>query len=233
MYYEWVNGERRQPVESGERTVCSLCQGVLTGVLSMDRRPHWRHMSRKDCDKWSEPEGDWHLAWKERFPMEAREFPMINPAGERHRADVFLTKGGTRGLTVELQHSAISEPEARAREAFYGERGPMLWVVHLHDENAFHATTFRLALEARRNPIHHGGKMFLVCTWYSSSKAFLKKWVASNAHVVFDFGGQLFYLATDSKRTPFVAGLKKGEFAVMHMTQEEFMAGVQKMAEAA
>lgn len=147
MFYEWINGERRQPAVSGERTTCGLCSGPLTGVLSIDRKPHWRHLSRKDCDGWSESEGDWHLAWKERFPLEAREFPMIDPAtGERHRADVFLTSNGSRGVTIELQHSPISEPDVKIREAFYGARGPMVWVVHLHDENAFHATAFKFEI---------------------------------------------------------------------------------------
>lgn len=231
MFYEWINGERRQPITSGERTKCRLCGGELTGVLSAEKRAHWRHVSRKDCDTWSENEGPWHLAWKERFPMEAREVPMVDEAsGERHRADVFLAGKGGRGVTIELQHSPMPEPMARVREAFYGARGPMVWVVHLHDESAFHATSFRLGLGGRRDHVDHEGRTFIGGRWASRSSAFISKWKRSGAHVVFDIAGVLFYLATHHPRRPFVTLQAKDEFAVWPMTHEQFLAGLQRMA---
>lgn len=235
MFYEWVNGERRQPVASGERTICRQCNGELTGVLPQDREPFWRHMSRKDCDTWSEPEGDWHLAWKERFPIEAREFPMVDKTtGERHRADVFVTRNGERGVTVELQHSSISAVDVNIRERFYGMRGPMLWVVHLHEEaGAFHKYAFTAGLGGRPNHVDAQGRTFVGCRWVSRSSTFITKWKRSGAHVVFDVDGHLFYLATESDRTPFARAHAKDEFAVMPLTNQQFMDGVTRMLSAA
>ncbi len=145
MFYEWIDGEYRQPQRTGERTVCRCCTGELFAVVPHDNRPHWRHKAG-DCDPWSEPEGEWHLGWKERFPLLSREVPMVDTlTQERHRADVFHQLPGHQGTIVELQHSQISEKERNQREIFYSVRGRMFWLVHLHDENNFNGTSFRLS----------------------------------------------------------------------------------------
>lgn len=233
MFFEWIGEERRQPIASGERTTCRLCGGQLTGVISLERQPHWRHMSSKDCDAWGESEGPWHLAWKERFPMETREVPLVDAeTGERHRADVFLSSGGgsNRGVTLELQHSPISDDMVRLRESFYGARGQMVWLVHLHDDGAFHGKTFRFGLNGRRAHVDKQGRTYYAGRWYSGSTAFIGKWKASQAHVIFDCEGSLYYLATMSGHTPWAMSMAKNEFAVRPISQDEFIAGLNSYA---
>lgn len=61
-----------------------------------------------DCDRWSEGETEWHLAWKRRFPRQWREIVM-----DGHRADIKAPQGG-----IELQSSSISTVEIASRENF-------------------------------------------------------------------------------------------------------------------
>jgi len=77
---------------------------------------HWAHLSACDCDPWSEPESEWHRAWKEMVPPEQREVTM-GP----HRADIRLASG----KVIELQHSPISPSVIAEREEFYGN---MAWL---------------------------------------------------------------------------------------------------------
>ena len=80
---------------------------------------HWAHET-KDCDPWYEPESEWHLQWKGRFPPDWQE---VSVGG--HRADV-----RTPTLVVELQASAISAEDISAREAHYGN---MIWLLRGED----------------------------------------------------------------------------------------------------
>lgn len=76
---------------------------------------HWAHEAG-DCDRWHEPETEWHLAWKRRVRPECREVVM-GP----HRADIRTPTG----LVIELQHSSIAAPKIAEREEFYGA---MIWL---------------------------------------------------------------------------------------------------------
>lgn len=99
MLYAWIGDEKRAPRAKGERTICRDCGGLLSAVMPVENVPHWRHKAG-DCDPWSEPEGPWHLGWKERFDLSCREISLIHGAtGERHRADV-LCGTGTPKATV-------------------------------------------------------------------------------------------------------------------------------------
>lgn len=85
---------------------------------------HWAHERSSHCDRWWETESEWHVSWKARFPEDWREVVSIDSStGERHIADIKTP----RGLVIELQNSTISEPEFRAREAFYKR---MIWIVN-------------------------------------------------------------------------------------------------------
>jgi hypothetical protein len=93
---------------------------------------HWAHTA-KDCDPWHEPESEWHLRWKRKFPIEWQEVVIGN-----HRADVRTPK-----LVVELQASCISPGEIREREAHYRN---MVWLLrgqdfsdnlHLRERNGY------------------------------------------------------------------------------------------------
>ena len=83
---------------------------------------HWAHLSRSDCDTWSEGEGEWHLAWKRQFPLPWREFVVGD-----HRADIKSPQG-----IIELQSSGISVTEVGERETHYGE---MVWLVDAREFN--------------------------------------------------------------------------------------------------
>ena len=195
MFYAWIENEYRQPRHTGERTFCDCCKNELIAVVPHDNRTHWRHRSG-DCDPWSEPEGAWHLGWKERFPLASREVAMMDPlTQERHRADVFHRPAGREGTIIELQHSPISERERDARELFYSVRGRMYWLVNLHDEKSFNATSFRLSFHTG-SPITYKGRTFFHVSWYGRSKQFIEKWKRSRAHVFFNIDGHIFYLAT-------------------------------------
>jgi hypothetical protein len=114
---------------------------------------------------------------------------------ERHRADIFHQPAGFQGTIVELQHSPISEKERDIRERFYSARGRMYWLVHLHDETSFNATSFRLSFHTDA-PIIYKDRTFYMVRWYGRSKQFIEKWKRSRAHVFFDINGTIFYLAT-------------------------------------
>lgn len=217
MFYEWIGNEYRQPRTTGERTICRCCGGELIAVVPHDNHPHWRHRAG-DCDPWSEPEGAWHLGWKERFPLISREIPMIDEATqERHRADVFHN-----GTIVELQHSPISEKERDLRDAFYTVRGRMFWLVHLHDEKSFNATSFALSWDLS-SPINFKGREFYKMRWYGRSKQFIEKWKRSRAHVFFARNDLVFYLATFAACADLMKTLKSGEFAISIFTPDDFV----------
>ncbi|WP_264557973.1 hypothetical protein [Flavobacterium sp. N1718] len=135
MLYAWIDGVKRQPIAKGEKTICKDCGGVLTAVIPMENVKHWRHKAG-DCDSWSEPEGEWHLKWKEYFDLNCREICLIDSVtGERHRADILCRTNTELATVLELQHSSISEEERLSREIFYQQNHQMFWLVHIHSEN--------------------------------------------------------------------------------------------------
>lgn len=223
MLYEWINGEKRQPRNREERTTCSCCKAPLIPVIPSENVKHWRHPAG-DCDPWSEPEGQWHLSWKENFAPEFREVPIIDvPGDERHRADLFCTAPGALPTVVELQHSPISEVERDKRESFYQRYGRMFWLLHLHDEGAFHGTTLKLSWD-RSKPVKSGAHTFYVMRWTSRSPQFIERWKRSQAHVFFDYEGNLFYLATAKAAGQLLNQLGRGQFALCPVTREQFVA---------
>ena len=122
MKFALIDGKRRepQPKLTGH---CPSCGEVVTAKCGTQRVWHWAHKGRLTCDPWWEPEGEWHRAWKNQFPVSWQEIPLRSKeTGELHIADI-RTPGG---LVIEFQHSAIDPAEQAAREAFYGN---MLWVV--------------------------------------------------------------------------------------------------------
>jgi hypothetical protein len=95
---------------------CPACGANVRAKCGNRNVWHWAHINTEDCDTWSEPEGEWHLGWKEVFPQDWREVVI----GE-HRADI-RTIGG---LVVELQHSSITPEVIAEREHFYEN---MIWI---------------------------------------------------------------------------------------------------------
>jgi len=99
----------------GASGICPACNGSVLAKCGEIVLWHWAHKSR-DCDHWSEPESEWHLGWKRRFPPDWQEV-VIGP----HRADVKTPFG-----ILEFQKSSISLAKIKAREQFYGS---MAWVI--------------------------------------------------------------------------------------------------------
>lgn len=117
-----VNGSRSRPLP-GVVGKCPFCQSEMIARCGEVRVHHWAHKSKSDCDSWWEPETDWHLEWKNEFPLRWQERILFDQTtNEKHIADVFTLAG----LTVEIQHSHLEPEERRAREAFYKN---MLWIV--------------------------------------------------------------------------------------------------------
>lgn len=83
---------------------------------------HWAHRGARMCDRWWEPETEWHRSWKNEFPKDWQEIVHFASDGEKHVADV-KTAGG---MVIEFQHSFLKPEERAARETFYRK---MVWVV--------------------------------------------------------------------------------------------------------
>ena len=115
-----------EPTGKRQTAWCKICEEETFSVMPGDPdspaiTPHWRHHKAADCDAGGEM-SPWHRAWQGRFPIENREV-RIGEKGKGHFADVHIS-----GLTIEFQHSMLSFPERRKRQAFYGN---MVWVLHI------------------------------------------------------------------------------------------------------
>jgi hypothetical protein len=122
MQYALVNGVRSQ-AQKGLEGVCELCNSKVISKCGSINAHHWSHYNRKECDKWWEAETIWHRDWKDRFPEKYREVIFKNDSTkEIHRADIYTSTG----LTLEFQHSLISNDERISRESFYNN---LIWVV--------------------------------------------------------------------------------------------------------
>jgi competence protein CoiA len=122
MQFALVN-QVRSHAQKGLEGVCELCNSKVIAKCGSIVVHHWSHYSRKECDKWWEPETLWHRNWKNKFPEEYREIIFKNDSTmEIHRADIYTPAG----LTIEFQHSFISNEERISRENFYNK---LIWVV--------------------------------------------------------------------------------------------------------
>jgi hypothetical protein len=111
-----AEGDEVFPIK-GLRAICPLCHTPVTSKMYRVKKPHFAHLSRKDCDPWSEGETGWHLSWKELVRKGFYE-RVIYP----HRADIL----GNDDTVIELQHSPISGDDIGERERFYGN---MVWLL--------------------------------------------------------------------------------------------------------
>nr|WP_315171364.1 hypothetical protein [uncultured Flavobacterium sp.] len=222
MLYAWVDGIKRAPLNKGEKTICQDCGGILTSVVPTENIKHWRHKAG-DCDNWSEPEGQWHLSWKEYFDFNSREICLIDEVtGELHRADVLCGLGTEKSTVLELQHSNISEEERIAREEFYSKNHKMFWLVHIHSDTSFNEFSFGSALSLA-SEAKYAERKFMIATWGGRSYQFIEKWKRSNVNVFFDWKGYIFYLASDKISQHLNGSRGKGRFAVCSLSRLEFI----------
>lgn len=177
-----VNGERCHATK-GAKGVCPFCGAEVIAKCGEQKRPHWAHKSRKECDSWHDKETEWHLMWKNYFPIEWQEIIKYDEqTGEKHIADVCTPQG----FTLEFQHSHIKPEERRSREAFYKN---MNWVVdctRLHNDYKRFVKNF-----PKNNSIRHQDDRFGVYTLIvrNPDEVFPKEWINCSVPVVFDFKG--------------------------------------------
>jgi hypothetical protein len=173
MKHALVDGQRREakPNLSGK---CLNCVSPMVSKCGERRVWHWAHRGERHCDRWWEPETDWHRTWKNKFPADWQEIIHRADNSEKHIADVKTAQG----LIIEFQHSYIKPEERRSREAFYKS---MLWIVNglrrKRDKENFGKSPCDIVQPA---PL-----TFRVPTKHCS---LLREWVDSPVEVFFDFG---------------------------------------------
>ncbi|WP_341703299.1 competence protein CoiA family protein [Ferrovibrio sp.] len=169
-----INGFRTG-AEPGLVGECPGCGAAMLSKCGKRRIWHWAHRGGRHCDHWWEPETEWHVNWKNRFPIQWQENVRWAEDGEKHIADIMAPDG----RVIEFQHSPIDRHERGSREAFYRS---MVWVIdglsRKRDQKAFANTLYRLNLQA---PVYSG---------HSLECALLRDWEGNTADVFFDFGAR-------------------------------------------
>lgn len=181
MKYALVNGER-QEAQPKLRGSCPNCGSEVVSKCGTQRVWHWSHLQKLECDRWWEPETEWHRNWKGHFPKDWQEVSHAAADGERHIADIKTD----RGLVIELQHSPITPEERASREDFYTT---MVWVVD--------GLRYKLDLEAFRSAVAHGHILRddpLYVDPYKETGIF-RRWAPIQRPVFIDFGNEQFSVA--------------------------------------
>lgn len=180
------------------RARCPLCAEGLIPKCGELVRWHWSHRARTDCDPWSEPESEWHYAWKmhvgdeievtiRRGVLGADGTPEITSA---HRCDaiVLVPRPGREPdrRRVEIQHSALSVESIWERERFYGD---LTWIWDLRDVGD------RLRVKPRRERWSGGG--FLPCSWHWRHPR--RSLLACRRRMLWDLGEEGLLMPTDAR----------------------------------
>ncbi|SEL62943.1 Competence protein CoiA-like family protein [Chitinophaga rupis] len=170
-----ATGERIRP-EPGLFAVCPFCEAALVPKCGGVRIHHWAHRNDKMCDRWWEPETEWHRSWKNVFPAEWQEIILPDKGtGEKHIADVCTS----HDLVIEFQHSPINPQERITREKFYKN---MVWVVD-GSRNKFGFSRF---MKGIRHFEYIEKGLFRVA---NPEEYFHPAWLESAVPVIFDFKG--------------------------------------------
>lgn len=128
LYAEHVHTGEQIEATPTARGICPQCREQVIPKCGDLVTWHFAHRAGEDCDRWSEPETEWHRSWKQLVPPSQREVVIGN-----HRADIVVPRkvGGT--LVMELQHSSISPETIAERESFYRRPDLNRWMVWLFD----------------------------------------------------------------------------------------------------
>jgi competence protein CoiA len=176
MLLAMVDGVRCE-ASPGLVGVCQACNSPMLPKCGPLRAKHWAHRAERRCDPWWE-ETDWHIAWKNRFPVAWREIVRRAENGERHIADVRTPDG----RVIEFQHSPLRKEERDARESFYKS---MVWVLdglaRKRDLDSFNNTLGRVSA----NP--------LVYSVRDMKCALLRDWAGRPVDVFLDFSGPILW----------------------------------------
>ncbi|MBR3880263.1 MAG: hypothetical protein IKJ34_01505 [Mailhella sp.] len=176
-------GKRILPCKGG-RAFCPLCEKPVRARCGNIRVHHWYHESLEECSYTNYThihETPWHLHWKNLFPANWQEIIHKDSNGEKHISDVQTP----HRLTIEFQHSPISEEERISRETFYSSIRRMIWVVdgskNKHDWNRWYNS--RLLRESSF-PLPGGGVVV-----DNAREMLPAEWLYCTVPVFFDFLG--------------------------------------------
>lgn len=170
------NRVEAQPKQNG---LCPNCGQPVIAKCGEKKVWHWAHRSVISCDRWWEPETEWHRNWKNNYPVECQEITLVDvETNEKHIADVRTI----HNLVLEFQHSAIRPEERISRENFYKN---IIWVVDgtrlKNDYQRFRKGKEGLFFIRTKNE-----NVFQV---EFPDEVFPANWLNSSVPVVFDFLG--------------------------------------------
>lgn len=181
MKFALINNNRveAQPKQQG---LCPNCSQPVIARCGKQKIWHWAHRSITSCDSWWEPETEWHRNWKNNYPVEWQEIPLMDEqTGEKHISDIRTI----HNLTIEFQHSALKSEERISREKFYKN---MIWVV---DGTRLKRDYPRFLKEWKSDGIsdvHKTDKSQIFEVWFPEF-CFPGEWLKSSVPVIFDFRG--------------------------------------------
>jgi len=181
MHFALIDNKRTeaQPKLNG---LCCCCSKPVIARCGTKKIWHWAHKSNKDCDKWWEPETEWHRNWKNNFPTDWQEISFFDKkTNEKHIADVHTTQS----LVIEFQHSNINPQERFTREQFYKN---LVWVV---DGTRLKRDYPRFLKEWKTDGISdvRQTEKFGIYKVYFPEYCFPEAWLNSSVPVIFDFRG--------------------------------------------
>lgn len=176
MRFALVNDERTE-AKLGLKGICPGCSQPVIAKCGNQRIHHWAHGSNKACDSWSEPETEWHRAWKNNYPLDWQEVILPDKqTGEKHIADIQTG----HSLVIEFQHSHLDPKERLSREKFHQN---MIWVV----DGTRLKRDYPRFLKEKDNFRSAGMQGFFFVDFLD--ECFPKDWVESSVPVIFDFLG--------------------------------------------
>lgn len=223
MQYALVNTEKMEATpDLNGQGLCPGCLQPVTAICGDQRIWHWRHRTKKTCDRWWETETQWHRDWKNNFPSEWREdIKYDSNTGEKHIADVRTP----HGLVIEFQNSRIDPLERAVRERFYGN---MVWVVNgTRLKNDFPRFVKGQYLRQFMNNV----EFFLVpCP----EKCFPASWLQSVAPVIFDFRDVAAIDSSDVRREHLwclFPGRAEGYAVLAALSRQSFVTEVSSTAQ--
>ncbi|MBI0397795.1 competence protein CoiA [Cyclobacterium marinum] len=177
MQFALVNGNRTKP-RKGVKGICPGCLQPVIPKCGEQRIHHWAHIGDFVCNAFREAETEWHLSWKNNFPLSWQERRLAdNRTGEIHIADICTDKD----FIIEFQHSSITSEERNSREEFHKE---MIWVV----DGTCQKRTYPRFLK-RIGEFSKTNKQGHYSTNDFPESYFPERWVKSKVPVIFDFKG--------------------------------------------
>ena len=170
-------GSKKEEATKGAAGLCQFCNSELIAKCGEIKIHHWAHKSKHNCDPWWENEGEWHRAWKNKFPTKWQEIIHHDENGEKHIADI---KTDT-DLVVEFQHSFLKPEERRSRNAFYTK---LVWVVDGLKRKT-DKSQFQKILKEESTAVN--GKPYITHVRFPEECRLLKEWSNDTSIVFFDF----------------------------------------------